>query len=146
MSSTDNSRKEQTTVDEEVARVRNTLRMGRLALDFDGMDTMTVLQRSEYVRHSLHQDKSRLPENANRPISDISAECDREEYFPAVHLMCEKMIASSEKRFEKAENALSSMQISTNIRPGKKAAGVRRTIDAQFEAGVASKLSFARGW
>ena len=132
------------TVDEDIAKVKKDLKMGCFALDFEGMDTMTVLQRSEYVRHSLYDDRKKLSENAGRIVNEIMPECDREEYFPNVHLICEKMMASSEKRFEKAEKALASAQNCSNFRPGKKAVSVRRTIDAKTEADVAKQLSEER--
>ena len=131
-------------VDEDVAKVKDGLRMGRFTLDFDGMDTMTILQRSEYVRHSFYTDRSKLPENARRLVNDINMESDREDYFPNVHLICEKMIASSGKRYEKAERALSDAQSSSNVRPGKKALGVRGTIDAKLETAAAKELAAER--
>ena len=131
-------------VDEDVAKVKDGLRMGRFTLDFDGMDTMTILQRSEYVRHSFYTDRSKLPENARRLVNDINMESDREDYFPNVHLICEKMIASSGKRYEKAERALSDAQSNSNVRPGKKALGVRGTIDAKLETAVAKELAAER--
>ena len=131
-------------VDDDIINAQNNLRMGRLALDFEGMDTMTILQRAEYVRHSLHEDWMKRPENANRLIGDVSMECDREEYLPNVHLICEKMITCAEKRYEKAAGALTSAQNNSPARPGKKAAGVRRSIDANMEADAARRLSEER--
>ena len=131
-------------VDEDVAKVKDGLRMGRITLDFDGMDTMTILQRSEYVRHSFYTDRSKLPENARRLVNDINMESDREDYFPNVHLICEKMIASSEGRFERADSAFASALSNSNVRPGKKALGVRGTIDAKLETAVAKELAAER--
>ena len=131
-------------VDEDIAKLKNDMKLGRIALDFDGMDTMTILQRSEYVRHSLYSDRSRLPENAHRLVNETNMESDREDYFPNVHLLCEKMIASSEKRYEKAERAFSSAQSGIKVRPGKKALGVRGTIDAKLETAAAKELAAER--
>jgi hypothetical protein len=71
-------------------------------------------------------------------------ESDREDYFPNVHLLCEKMIASSEKRYEKAERAFSSAKSGIKVRPGKKALGVRGTIDAKLETAAAKELASER--
>lgn len=131
-------------VDEDIAKLKNDMKLGRIALDFDGMDTMTILQRSEYVRHSLYSDRSRLPENAHRLVNETNMESDREDYFPNVHLLCEKMIASSEKRYEKAERAFSSAKSGIKVRPGKKALGVRGTIDAKLETAAAKELAAER--
>ena len=131
-------------VDEDIAKLKNDMKLGRIALDFDGMDTMTILQRSEYVRHSLYSDRSRLPENAHRLVNETNMESDREDYFPNVHLLCEKMIASSEKRYEKAERAFSSAKSGLKVRPGKKALGVRGTIDAKLETAAAKELAEER--
>ena len=131
-------------VDEDIAKMWDDLKMGRFTLDFDGMDTMTVLERAEYVRHTLYSDRSKLPENAKKLVNDINLECDREEYLPNVHLICEKMIASSQKRYEKAETAFASAQGSSNVRPGKKAMNIRRAIDAKREADVKKQLADER--
>ena len=131
-------------VDEDIAKLKNDMKLGRIALDFDGMDTMTILQRSEYVRHSLYSDRSRLPENAHRLVNETNMESDREDYFPNVHLLCEKMIACSEKRYEKAERAFSSAQSGIKVRPGKKALGVRGTIDAKLKTAAAKELAAER--
>ena len=131
-------------VDEDIAKLKNDMKLGRIALDFDGMDTMTILQRSEYVRHSLYSDRSRLPENAHRLVNETNMESDREDYFPNVHLLCEKMIASSEKRYEKAERAFSSAKSEIKVRPGKKALGVRGTIDAKLKTAAAKELAAER--
>ena len=131
-------------VDEDIAKLKNDMKLGRIALDFDGMDTMTILQRSEYVRHSLYSDRSRLPENAHRLVNETNMESDREDYFPNVHLLCEKMIASSGKRYEKAERAFSSAKSGIKVRPGKKALGVRGTIDAKLETAAAKELAAER--
>ena len=144
MNSAFNNQKGKTVTDEDITRLKDDLRIGRITLDFDGMDTMTVLQRSEYVRQSLYTDRSRRPENARRLVNETNMESDREDYFPNVHLLCEKMIASSGKRYEKAERALSDAQNSSNARPGKKAAGVRRMIDAKLEASADKELSEER--
>ena len=139
-----NNQNEKLTVDKDIERMKNDLKMGRFTLDFDGMDTMTVLQRAEYIRHSLYDERIKRPENAKRLVNDVNLESDREDYLPNVHFICDKMIASSEKRYEKAESALAFAQGGSNIRPGKKAASVRRTIDAKFEAGVARQLADER--
>ena len=131
-------------VDEDIAKLKNDMKLGRIALDFDGMDTMTILQRSEYVRHSLYSDRSRLPENAHRLVNETNMESDREDYFPNVHLLCEKMIASSEKRYEKPERAFSSALNNSNVRPGKKAVSIRRTIDAKYDSAVVKQLAEER--
>ena len=135
-----NDNRKQTTVDEDIARMRSDFKMGRFTSDFDGMDSMTVLKRVEYIRRSLHEDRKRLPENSNRLVNDIITECDCEEYFPNVHLICEKMTESSKKRFEKAESTFASAQSSISVRPGKKAIRMRRTIDAKYEAVVSKRL------
>ena len=134
-----NDERKQTTVDDDIARMRNDFKMGRFS-DFDGMDTMTVLKRSEYIRHSLYEDKKRLPKNANRIVNEIMIECDREDYFPNVHLICEKMIASSKKRYEEAESTFATAQNGSNIRPGKKAIRMRSSIDAKCELAVSKQL------
>ena len=79
-------------VDEDVAKVKDSLRMGRFTLDFEGMDTMTILQRAEFVRHGFYEERGKLPENAKRLVNDITLESDRMDFFPNVHLICEKMI------------------------------------------------------
>ena len=135
-----NDNRKQTIVDEDIARMQSDFKMGRFTSDFDGMDSMTVLKRVEYIRRSLHEDIKRLPENANRLVNDVITECDCEEYFPNVHLICEKMTEGSKKRFEKAESTFVFAQSSVSVRPGKKAIRMRRTIDAKYEAVVSKRL------
>ena len=144
MNSALNNQNEKITVDEDVERLQNDLKTGRFTLDFDGMDTMTVLQRAEYIRHSFYDERIKRPENAKRLVNDVNLESDREDYLPNVHFICEKMIASSEKRYERAESALASAQNRSNVRPGKKAASERRSIDDKLDAGVAKQLSEER--
>ena len=58
-------------VDEDIAKLKNDMKLGRIALDFDGMDTMTILQRTEFVRRGLYEERRKLPENAKRLVNDI---------------------------------------------------------------------------
>ena len=58
-------------VDEDIARMRNDLKMGRFTLDFEGMESMTILQRTEFVRRGLYEERGKLPENAKRLVNDI---------------------------------------------------------------------------
>ena len=139
-----NDNKNQTTVDEDIARMRNDLKMGRFTLDFEGMESMTILQRTEFVRHGLYEERGKLPENAKRLVNDITLESDRMDFFPNVHLICEKMIASSDKRFEQAKSAFTSALNNSNVRPGKKAVSIRRTIDAKYDSAVAKQLAEER--
>ena len=139
-----NDNKNQTTVDEDIARMRNDLKMGRFTLDFEGMESMTILQRTEFVRRGLHEERGKMPENANRLVNDITLESDRMDFFPNVHLICEKMIASSDKRFEQAKSAFTSALNNSNVRPGKKAVSIRRTIDAKYDSAVAKQLAEER--
>ena len=139
-----NDDKNQTTVDEDIARMRNDLKMGRFTLDFDGMESMTILQRTEFVRHGLYEERGKLPENAKRLVNDITLESDRMDFFPNVHLICEKMIASSDKRFEQAKSAFTSALNNSNVRPGKKAVSIRRTIDAKYDSAVVKQLAEER--
>ena len=139
-----NDNKNQNTVDEDIARVRNDLKMGRFTLDFEGMESMTILQRTEFVRHGLYEERGKLPENAKRLVNDITLESDRMDFFPNVHLICEKMIASSDKRFEQAKSAFTSALNSSNVRPGKKAVSIRRTIDAKYDSAVVRQLAEER--
>lgn len=139
-----NDNKNQTTVDEDIARMRNDLKMGRFTLDFDGMESMTILQRTEFVRRGLHEERGKLPENEKRLVNDITLESDRMDFFPNVHLICEKMIASSDKRFEQAKSAFTSALNNSNVRPGKKAVSIRRTIDAKYDSAVAKQLAEER--
>ena len=131
-------------VDEDVAKVKDSLRMGRFTLDFDGMESMTILQRTEFVRHGLYEERGKLPENAKRLVNDITLESDRMDFFPNVHLICEKMIASADKRFEQAKSAFTSAHNNSNVRPGKKAASIRRTIDAKYDSAVVKQLAEER--
>ena len=139
-----NDNKNQTTVDEDIARMRNDLKMGRFTLDFEGMESMTILQRTEFVRHGLYEERGKLPENAKRLVNDITLESDRMDFFPNVHLICEKMIASSDKRFEQAKSAFTSALNNSNVRPGKKAVSIRRTIDAKYDSAVVKQLAEER--
>lgn len=139
-----NDNKNQTTVDEDIARMRNDLKMGRFTLDFEGMESMTILQRTEFVRRGLHEERGKLPENEKRLVNDITLESDRMDFFPNVHLICEKMIASSDKRFEQAKSAFTSALNNSNVRPGKKAVSIRRTIDAKYDSAVAKQLAEER--
>ena len=139
-----NDNKNQTTVDEDIARVRNDLKMGRFTLDFEGMESMTILQRTEFVRHGLYEERGKMPENAKRLVNDITLESDRMDFFPNVHLICEKMIASSDKRFEQAKSAFTSALNNSNVRPGKKAVSIRRTIDAKYDSAVVKQLAEER--
>ena len=139
-----NDNKNQTTVDEDIARMRNDLKMGRFTLDFEGMESMTVLQRTEFVRHGLYEERGKMPENAKRLVNDITLESDRIDFFPNVHLICEKMIASADKRFEQAKSAFTSAHNNSNVRPGKKAASIRRTIDAKYDSAVVKQLAEER--
>lgn len=132
------------TVDEEIAQMRESFQMGRFDLDFDGMDTMSVMQRTEFVRRGLYARRVALPENEGRLVNDLNAASDREDFFPNVHLICEKMIASADKRFEQAKGAFTSALNSSHVRPGKKAVGIRRTIDAKYDAAVERKLAEER--
>lgn len=131
-------------VDEDIARMRNDLKMGRFTLDFEGMESMTILQRTEFVRHGLYEERGKLPENAKRLVNDITLESDRMDFFPNVHLICEKMIASSDKRFEQAKSAFTSALNNSNVRPGKKAVSIRRTIDAKYDSAVVKQLAEER--
>lgn len=131
-------------VDEDIARMRNDLKMGRFTLDFEGMESMTILQRTEFVRHGLYEERGKLPENAKRLVNDITLESDRMDFFPNVHLICEKMIASSDKRFEQAKSAFTSALNNSNVRPGKKAVSIRRTIDAKYDSAVVRQLAEER--
>ena len=131
-------------VDEDIARMRNDLKMGRFTLDFEGMESMTILQRTEFVRHGLYEERGKLPENAKRLVNDITLESDRMDFFPNVHLICEKMIASSDKRFEQAKSAFTSALNNSNLRPGKKAVSIRRTIDAKYDSAVVKQLAEER--
>lgn len=131
-------------VDEDIARMRNDLKMGRFTLDFEGMESMTILQRTEFVRHGLYEERGKMPENAKRLVNDITLESDRMDFFPNVHLICEKMIASSDKRFEQAKSAFTSALNSSNVRPGKKAVSIRRTIDAKYDSAVVKQLAEER--
>ena len=131
-------------VDEDIARMRNDLKMGRFTLDFEGMESMTILQRTEFVRHGLYEERGKLPENAKRLVNDITLESDRMDFFPNVHLICEKMIASSDKRFEEAKSAFTSALNNSNVRPGKKAVSIRRTIDAKYDSAVVKQLAEER--
>ena len=131
-------------VDEDIARMRNDLKMGRFTLDFEGMESMTILQRTEFVRHGLYEERGKLPENAKRLVNDITLESDRMDFFPNVHLICEKMIASSDKRFEQAKSAFTSALNNSNVRPGKKAVSIRRTIDAKYDSDVVKQLAEER--
>ena len=58
-----NDKKNQATVDEDIARMRTDLKMGRFTLDFEGMESMTITQRVEFVRHGLYAERGKLPEN-----------------------------------------------------------------------------------
>ena len=131
-------------VDEDVAKVKDALKMGRFTLDFEGMESMTILQRTEFIRHGLYEERGKLPENAKRLVNDITLESDRMDFFPNVHLICEKMIASADKRFEQAKSAFTSAHNNSNVRPGKKAASIRRTIDAKYDSAVAKQLAEER--
>ena len=131
-------------VDEDVAKVKDSLRMGRFTLDFEGMDTMTILQRAEFVRHGFYEERGKLPENAKRLVNDITLESDRMDFFPNVHLICEKMIASSAKRFEQAKSAFTTAHNNSNVRLGKKAASIRRTIDAKYDSAMVKQLAEER--
>ena len=139
-----NDNKNQTTVDEDIARMRNDLKMGRFTLDFEGMESMTILQRTEFVRHGLYEERGKMPENAKRLVNDITLESDRMDFFPNVHLICEKMIASSDKRFEQAKSSFTSALNNSNVRPGKKAVSIRRTIDAKYDSAVVKQLAEER--
>ena len=139
-----NDNKNQTTVDEDIARMRNDLKMGRFTLDFEGMESMTILQRTEFVRRGLYEERGKMPENAKRLVNDITLESDRMDFFPNVHLICEKMIASSDKRFEQAKSAFTSALNNSNVRPGKKAVSIRRTIDAKYDSAVVKQLAEER--
>lgn len=139
-----NDNKNQTTVDEDIARMRNDLKMGRFTLDFEGMESMTILQRTEFVRRGLYEERGKMPENAKRLVNDITLESDRMDFFPNVHLICKKMIASSDKRFEQAKSAFTSALNSSNVRPGKKAVSIRRTIDAKYDSAVVKQLAEER--
>ncbi len=131
-------------VDEDIARMRNDLKMGRFTLDFEGMESMTILQRTEFVRRGLYEERGKMPENAKRLVNDITLESDRMDFFPNVHLICEKMIASSDKRFEQAKSAFTSALNNSNVRPGKKAVSIRRTIDAKYDSAVVKQLAEER--
>mgnify|MGYP003293440835 CR=1 FL=1 len=139
-----NDNKNQTTVDEDIARMRNDLKMGRFTLDFEGMEDMTILQRTEFVRHGFYEERGKLPENAKRLVNDITLESDRMDFFPNVHLICEKMIASSDKRFEQAKSAFTTALNNSTVRPGKKAVSMRRAIDAKYDSAVAKQLAEER--
>ena len=131
-------------VDEDIARMRNDLKMGRFTLDFEGMESMTILQRTEFVRRGLYEERGKMPENAKRLVNDITLESDRMDFFPNVHLICEKMIASSDKRFEQAKGAFTFALNNSNVRPGKKAVSIRRTIDAKYDSAVVKQLAEER--
>ena len=131
-------------VDEDIARMRNDLKMGRFTLDFEGMESMTILQRTEFVRHGLYEERGKLPENAKRLVNDITLESDRMDFFPNVHLICEKMITSSDKRFRQAKSAFASALSNSNVRPGKKAVSIRRTIDSKYDSAVVKQLAEER--
>ena len=131
-------------VDEDVAKVKDALKMGRFTLDFEGMESMTILQRTEFIRHGLYEERGKLPENAKRLVNDITLESDRMDFFPNVHLICEKMIASADKRFEQAKSAFTSAYNNSNVRPGKKAVSIRRTINAKYDSAVVKQLAEER--
>ena len=139
-----NDNKNQTTVDEDIARMRNDLKMGRFTLDFDGMESMTILQRTESVRSGLYVERGKLPGNEKRLLNEINSEADRIDFFPNVHLICEKMIASSDKRFEQAKSAFTTALNNSTVRPGKKAVSMRRAIDAKYDSAVAKQLAEER--
>ena len=136
-----NDNKRQPSPDEDIARMRSDFKMGRFTSDFDGMDAMTIMKRVEYIRHRLYEDKCRLPQNAHRLVNDIMLETDREDFYPNVHIICEKMLASSESRFKSAQSAFASARSGNNVRPGKKAVRMRRAIDAKYETVVSKQLS-----
>jgi hypothetical protein len=108
------------------------------------MESMTILQRTEFVRSGLYVERGKLPGNEKRLLNEINSEADRIDFFPNVHLICEKMIASSDKRFEQAKSAFTSALNNSNVRPGKKAVSIRRTIDAKYDSAVAKQLAEER--
>lgn len=132
------------TVDEEIAQMRESFQMGRFELDFDGMDTMTVMQRAEFVRRGLYAQRVALPENEGRLVNDLNAASDREDFYPNAHLICEKMIAASELRRDRAQSAFEAALREIRVNPGKKAMGIRRTVDEKHDAAVARKLAEER--
>lgn len=135
---------EEVGVDEDVARVRRDLKMGRFTLDFEGMDTITVLKRAEFVRGGLCEERVKRPENATKLISEIDEEVNREDFLPNVHFICEKLTARAAVRYESAKSAYSSALADSNVRPGPKAASIRRAIDEKYDSATAKRLSDER--
>lgn len=136
--------KKQSTVDGDIAKMQNNLKMGRFTLDFDGMESMTIAQRTEHVRRGLYEERGKLPQNAKRLLNDINMESDLEDFFPNVHFICAKMIEKSAERYEQARNTFNNAYRSSNVRPGKKAASIRRTIDSKYDSALVKQLEEER--
>ena len=138
------SDKKEKVINEDIARVRGDLKMGRFTLDFEGMDTVSVMQRAEFVRHGFWEESIKRPENEERMVSEVTDEADREDFLPYVHHICEKLQKRAGERLEKAHSAFERALKSIDARPGKKAAGIRRTIDAKCDATLSKALSDER--
>ena len=127
-------------LDDDIARMRDDFKIGRFTLDFEGMDTMSVKERVEFVRHGLCADRAKLPENANRTVNEIIRESDARDFFPNVHFIVEKMTKSADKRYLRAKDAYTLARGGSDIRPGKKALGVRRTVNGRYEEDIKNRL------
>ena len=139
-----NDGKKEIGIDGDALGVRDDLIIGRFSLSFDGMESMTVMQRAEQIRHGLYEEAERLPQNKARPSDEVRAETDREVFLPNAYRICEKMIAVADERVRRAKVTFDTAVISSDVSPGRKAASIRKAINEKYDTEVAKRLSEER--
>ena len=133
-----NNQNEEMTVDEEVARMRESFAQARFG-EYPGIAETRFNKRAALVRSACLKEIEQTDKHLNGEQQIIKL--DKDIFLPRLDEMYSAHEKAVQDRLDKANVQLAAAMKKNSVQPGRMAAGVRKSIDAKQDAEVKHLLS-----